>query len=97
MKYFFTLIFLLMLTAGCRQRQLSQAEMENKLKETMKDYLDKKPHKGVVFTIKDVIFYPEKTFYRCEFHVDMRYGNKDTSGIMTANILKDFSKVERLQ
>ena len=97
MKYFFTLVFLVMLAAGCRQRQLSQTEMENKLKKTMKDYLDKKQHEGVAFTITDVIFYPEKTFYRCQFHVDMHYGNKDTSGIMTANILKDFSKVERLQ
>lgn len=65
--------------------------------ETMKNYLDAKPHPGVVFTMKDVIFYPDKEYYRCEFRVRMQTDKQDTTGTMVAIISNDFSKVERSQ
>ncbi len=41
MKYFFTLVCLLVLVTGCKPKILSGAKLEAKLKETMQDYLDK--------------------------------------------------------
>ncbi len=40
MKYFFTFILLLALGGGCKPKELEGVKLENKLKETMKDYLD---------------------------------------------------------
>ena len=99
MKYLFSFILLLALSAGCKQKVLSGAELENKLKETMKDYLHKTLKPGTEFTIKDVIFYPEKmkNLYICQFHVNMRYGRSDTTGVIAATISNDFSKVTRTQ
>ena len=100
MKYFYTFILLLALGTGCKQKILSGKALEDKLKQTMTDYLHKTLRPGTEFTIKDVIFYPEKrkNYYICTFHVDMHTpANKDTSGIMTALIPRDFSKVDRIQ
>ncbi len=99
MKYFFTLVCLLVLVTGCKPKILSGAKLEAKLKETMQDYLGKQARPGVVFTVKDVSFYGEKKerIYRCVFHVNMHTGKKDTLGVMTAIIPNDFSKVDRRQ
>jgi hypothetical protein len=99
MKYFFSLILLVSLGIGCKQKILSGKELEDKLIQTMADHLHKTLKPGVEFTIKDVSYYPEKgkKLYICTFHVDMHTGNKDTTGIMTALIPNDFSKVERTQ
>lgn len=98
MKYFFSFILLLAVGGGCKPRILSGAELENKLKETMKNYLDTTLEAGVTFTIKDVIYYPEKKkkLYLCQFHVNVHY-KTDTTGTMAATISNDFSKVERTQ
>jgi hypothetical protein len=99
MKYFFTLVFLLTLGAGCKQKVLSGTELENKLKETMKDYLHKTLQPGTEVTIKDISYYPvkEKKLYLCEFHVNMHTNNKDTTGLMAATISNDFKEVHRTQ
>ena len=99
MKYFFSLILLLALVAGCKQKILEGKELENKLKKTMTDYLHKTLKPGTEFEIKEMSYYPEKKkeMFICTFHVDMHTGNRDTSGIMTAFISKDFSKVERTE
>src|SRR6266480_5490443 len=97
MKYFF--IFLFVLAAGCKQKILSGKELEDKLKETMTDYLHKTLQPGIEVTIKDVSYYPEKKkkFYICAFNVNMHSDNKDTTGIMAATISNDFSEVHRTQ
>jgi hypothetical protein len=99
MKYFFVIAFLLILAGGCKQKVLSGAELENKLIETMQDYLDKEAKPGVVYKVKDVNFYTDKNKmeYNCEFHVNLRTYKIDTTGVMTANIPNDFSKVIRKQ
>ncbi len=98
MKYFFPFIILLIL-GGCKPKVLSGVQLENKLKETMKEYLDTTLQPGVAVTIKDVIYYPEKdkNYYICQFHVSMHYSNKDTTGIVAATITNDFNKIERTQ
>jgi hypothetical protein len=99
MKYFFTYILFFALGAGCKPKVLSGAELQNKLIETMSGYLHKTLRPGIEFTIKDVIYYPvaAKNFYICQFHVNMHFSNKDTTGIMEASITNDFSKVVRTQ
>ena len=99
MKYFFTLVLLLAFLAGCKQKILSGADLEKKLIETMQDYLDKTAKPGSAFKVKDVSFYGDKTRkeYICDFQVSMHTNKIDTTGIMTAVIPNDFSKVERKQ
>jgi hypothetical protein len=99
MKYFFTFLLLLGLGSGCKQKILYGKELENKLKESMTDYLHKTLKPGTTFTINDMSYYPEKRrkYYICTFHVGMHNGNKDTTGVMTAFISNDFSKVDRTQ
>jgi hypothetical protein len=97
MKYFFSLFFFLALSAGCKEKKTSEAELENKLMKTMTDYLAKNANPGVAVNVKDVLFYDKKDYYYCEFRVNMHSVNKDTTGTMVAIISHDFSKVERSQ
>ena len=97
MKYFIPVLFMLLMGAACKQKPMTEAQVENKLKKTMNDYLEKNSKSKVVFTVKDVIYYSEKEHYYCEFKVNMRADNKDSTGTMTAIISSDFSTVERSQ
>lgn len=98
MKYLIILI-LLALGVGCKPKILSGVALQNKLIETMDQYLHQTLKPGAQFTIKDVIYYPEETekLYICQFHVKMQFGKKDTTGIMAATITNDFKKVARTQ
>ena len=97
MKYFFTFVLFIVIAAGCKRKVLSGVELQNKLVETMQDYLDKDAKPGVQFKVKDVTYFPvvKSKSYLCEFHVDMRTNNTDTVGTMKATISNDFKKVER--
>lgn len=99
MKYLITFALLLALGMGCKPKLLSGVELQNKLISTMDDYLHKTLKPGAQFTIKDVSFYPEASekLYLCQFHVNMHFGNRDTTGIMAATISNDFKKVTRTQ
>lgn len=97
MKYLLPLLFILLMSAGCKQKPLTEAQVENKLKKTMNDYLGKNGRTKVVFTVKNVIYYSDKEYYYCEFKVNMRDDNKDSTGTMTAIISSDFSTVESSQ
>lgn len=99
MKYFFALMLLFILPTGCKPKLLSGKALEDKLIETMGDYLHKTLQPGITFTIKDVIYYPEvnKKLYDCQFHVNMHLDKKDTTGIMAATITNDFKEVVRTQ
>ena len=97
MRYVFSLLLVIAITAGCNDNKSSEEELENKLMQTMKDYLDKNSKLGVITTVKDVIFDDRNKYYYCEFHVNMHSANKDTTGTMVALISKDFQTVERSQ
>jgi len=101
MRFFFTFIMLLTIAASCKQRVMTQAELENKLIKTMEDYLKETGKPDAVYKVKDVIFYADKErkLYNCEFHVNVKAGTVklDTTGIMWADIPSDFSKVIRKQ
>ena len=97
MKYFLRLVLMLMLAAGCQERELTYEQVEKKLMETMQEYLNEQREGKAQFTVKEVIFFPEKSRYLCEFRVNMKSGNLDTIGVMKANISKNFKDVERMQ
>jgi hypothetical protein len=99
MKYFFAVLVFAVLGSGCKPKVLSGPALQNKLIETMNDYLHKTLKPGVDFTIKDVVYYPEqeKKLYVCQFHVTMHYNTRDTTGVVSATITNDFSTVSRTQ
>ena len=100
MRFFFTFIMLFTIVA-CKQRVMTQAELENKLIKTMEDYLKETGKPDAVYKVKDVIFFAdtERKLYNCEFHVNVKASDVklDTTGIMRADIPNDFSKVMRKQ
>lgn len=97
MKYLFSLILLLSVTFACKSKASAEEELENKLKQTMKEHLDANSKLNTVATVKDVIFDDRGKYYYCEFKVNLHNPNKDTSGTMVAMISKDFKTVERSQ
>ena len=99
MKYFFTFIFFCFVIASCKQKVLSGVALENKLKETMHNYLDTTLLPGTQITVKDVAFYPEASqkLYNCRFHVRIQYKDKDTTGLVVASITNDFKTIKRSQ
>jgi hypothetical protein len=90
-------LFVVVSVMACRQKMLSGPELQQKLIETMQNYLDKEDHPGIVFTVKDVTYFPEvkKKTYDCEFKVAMRTAQRDTTGSMLAYISNDFKTVQR--
>jgi len=101
MRSSFAFIVLLTILLACKQRVMSEAELENKLIKAMQDYLDKTGKKDAVYKVEDVIFYSdqERKLYNCEFHVNVKANavKLDTTGIMKADISNDFNKVIRKQ
>ena len=99
MKYFITLVIFFFLLAGCKPKVLTGVALQNKLIETMSNYLDTTLAPGAHFTVKDVAFYPEanQKLYNCRFHVRMQYKNSDTTGIVIASITNDFKTIVRTQ
>ena len=97
MKYFLRLVFVLMLAAGCKERELSNEQVEKRLIKTMNDYLNKNRDRKAEFTVKEVIFFPEESRYICEFRVSMKTGDLDTIGVMKAHVSKNFKDVERME
>jgi hypothetical protein len=99
MKQIFTFICLLALAVGCKPKILTGKDLENKLKETVSNYLDTTSRPGAKFIVKDVLYYTEaeKKDYICHFNVDMHYPTGDTSGVVVATISNDFKTVKRKQ
>ena len=99
MKYFYSLLLLFMLVTACKQKVLSGKALEDKLNKTMIKHLHETLKPGTEVIIKDLIYYPEKmkNLYMCTFTVELKTATSDTTGIMTALIPNDFSKVTRTQ
>jgi len=89
----------LLLSLGSCSRKLSHEQVEAKLKEAMKTFLQKQEFRydttKTEFAIDSVIYYEDKSFYECEFNVHLKKKNYDTTGIMTARISRDFLRVTR--
>lgn len=96
-KYFFAITLFITIGVGCKHKPPKRTSLENKLIETMSIYLHQTLNPGVTFNIQNVNCVPEKSqkLFICQFNVDIHYKDKDTSGIMMANISYDFEKVTR--
>lgn len=82
---------------ACTQKPTA-SDVETRLKKTMSAFLYKSVHNDssqVKFIVKDVLYFADKEFYECEFHVQMLQKGYDTTDLMRARIAKDFSKVVR--
>jgi hypothetical protein len=93
------LIFALLLFFGIAcKRHLSHTDIENQLKSSMHKFLIKRKDydsSKLKFDVQKVYFFEEKNSYDCEFVVRMRSNGYDTTGVMTATISKDFTRVSR--
>ena len=98
-RYFFIVSIIILLSAGCKQKELSGKELEDKLKATMTEHLQKRLRPGTNFEIKNMTYYPDKikNCFICVFDVRVKSANSDTTGIMKAFISPDFKKVERAE
>lgn len=94
-------MFALMMFAfciSCTDAPPNKTEVENNLKKAMQNYLYKQVNYDsaqVKYHVLDVTFFEEEKFYDCEFKVNMKEGRLDTTGVMTAEISKDFITVNR--
>ena len=97
MKTFQTVLFFMGLIS-CKHT-MTQKDIENQLKKAMQTYLYESINNDsshVKFRVQDVTFFEDNSNYRCEFHVLMNSGqSKDTTGLMGADISKDFKEVKR--
>ena len=85
---------------SCRAHDTTRAEVENDLKTAMQTFLYNKvgnDSANVKYRVLDVTYFEENDKYLCEFKVHMIEKMLDTTGIMKANISKDFKKVDRLR
>lgn len=99
MRKLLTFILVIFSITSCKPKVLSGAELDNKLKETMSNYLDSTSRPGAHFEVKDVVYFTDsiKKEYICEFKVLMKYPNGDTTGTVAATITNDFKTVKRKQ
>ena len=91
-------VFLMIFTLASCKRHASRNYIEDRLKTTMKSFLINKKGLDTTklrFTILSVVYFEDSTFYDCEFKVNLKEPNLDTTGIMSARISKDFVVLKR--
>ncbi len=81
---------------------MKREDINESLKSAMDLYLNHQPRidtSGVKFRVLDVIYFEDKTYYICNFKVNMKGMRTnqlfDTTGAMSARISKDFKNVSR--
>ncbi|GAC1438478.1 MAG: hypothetical protein NVSMB63_02090 [Sediminibacterium sp.] len=87
----------LLLAIACQKRP-KHDDVGNHLKKAMTSFLYESVNNDsakVRYEVKEVVFFEDTDAYDCEFKVRMIQGTHDTTGVMTAKITKDFSKVVR--
>jgi endonuclease III-like uncharacterized protein len=84
------------------QKKISKKDIEENLKAAMSLSLNHRPGidtSRVKFYVREVAYFEDKSAYLCQFKVDMKEKTneqiKDTTGIMNADISKDFKTVSR--
>ena|ERR1044072_6165661 len=89
-------IFVLLFSCKAKDPRI---EVEKDLKNAMQTYLYSQINNdstNVKYRVQKVIYFEEQNLYICEFTVNLKAKLFDTTGIMKANISKDFKKVDRL-
>jgi hypothetical protein len=91
------IFFLGIMSISC-ERKVSSSVLEDRLKNSMLDYLQHQStydSTKIKFEVLDVTYSEEPKLYNCEFRVKLLLPGKDTIGIMTGTVTKDFSTVHR--
>ncbi len=91
-------LLILCLVFACRRTPETPSEIKVKVAKAMIGFLyreGKFDSAKVKYQILDTIYFEEKYAYLCRFNVHVIAKNYDTTGIMTAEITKDMSKVTR--
>jgi hypothetical protein len=73
-------------------------KVASRLKTTMQEYLYKEVNNDsskVKYHVNEVYYFETNKIYLCEFNVRVVSAKLDTTGIMTADISKDFLTVKR--
>ena len=95
MKIKIFIICLSVFALSCKQNIATTIEGE--LKKSMNDFLYSNVNydsSKVKYRVESVNYFEEKDFYDCEFKVRVISAAKDTNGIMTATVSKDFKTVK---
>ena len=101
-----TSLFLIVIMTGILfsscAKKMKREDVEESLKSAMDLYLNHQPRidtSGVKFSVLNVIYFEDKTYYICNFKVNMKgirtHQLFDTTGAMAARISKDFKTVSR--
>jgi hypothetical protein len=94
----FVIFIVGMIAIGC-ERKVSPSVLQDRLKSSMLNYLEHQStydSTKVRFEVQDVTYSEEAKLYNCEFKVRLLLpAGKDTVGIMTGTVSKDFSTVHR--
>jgi hypothetical protein len=91
-------IFLMIFSLAACKRHLSKEYVEEHLKASMKSFLYNKKDLDTTktkFTVLSVSYFEDSTFYECEFKVNLKQPDSDTTGMMAARISKDFVVLNR--
>ena len=91
-------VFLMIFTLAACKRHESKSFIEDRLKATMKSFLYNKKDLDTTktrFTVLSVSYFEDSSFYECEFKVNLKQLNFDTTGMMAARISKDFVVLNR--
>jgi len=85
---------------SCKAKNNSPEDIRINLMKAMQTHLYKvqvnNDSSVVKYHVKDVIYFEDTAKYICEFTVNMKERKFDTTGIMKANVSKDFKTVTRL-
>ncbi len=97
--FFCLLLFLFAAACGDGSGKPVDEKVAARLRTTMEKYLydsHKLDTSKVTYEVKKVFYFETKEVYVCEFNVHVAVPQKiDTTGIMTADISKDFLTVKR--
>lgn len=90
---------IILFAVACR-RTIPKVNVPLELKKAMLTYLQRQPNYDstrVHFEVRDVYYYADTNFYRCEFKVHMVVPSShvDTTGMMDGTVSKDFKTVHR--
>ncbi len=91
------LIFLIAILFSCKAKDTSPGDLSNELKETIQASLYKSVNNDsskVKYHVEDVNYFEEADKYICEFNVHVQTKLRDTTGIMKAEVSKDFKTIK---
>lgn len=92
-------VLLIVLATSCQPAPGTSVAVKANLKTSMQAFLYNAINNdsaNLKYRVEDVTYYEDKDKYSCDFKVNMKGKLFDTTGIMKANVSKDFKKVNRL-